>query len=88
MCKWHLVTRTVGAPVWSAFASCHGFDLSCPVQWEVEALEPDELRRLILAAVAPYIDRDVHAQQIACEEQQCRVLSEFLDGCGSGGTSA
>ncbi|WP_329012286.1 hypothetical protein [Streptomyces sp. NBC_00690] len=26
------------------------------VQWEVEALEPAELRCLVLAAVTPYID--------------------------------
>ncbi len=32
------------------------------MQWEVEALEPDELQRLVLAAVAPYIDGDVLAQ--------------------------
>ncbi|MFD5890566.1 hypothetical protein ACFWHQ_31970 [Streptomyces sp. NPDC060334] len=58
------------------------------MQWEVEALEPDELRRLVLAAVDPYIDRDVLARQIAREEQQRRALSEFLVGWGSGETSA
>ncbi|TDU73469.1 hypothetical protein [Streptomyces sp. KS 21] len=60
------------------------------MQWEVEALEPDELQRLALAAVDPYIDRDVLAQQIAREEQQRRALSELLDGWGtvSGRTSA
>ncbi|MCX5079173.1 hypothetical protein OHA84_38170 (plasmid) [Streptomyces sp. NBC_00513] len=49
---------------------------------------PDELRRLVLAAVAPYIDRDVLAQQSAREAQQRCALSEFLDGWGSGETSA
>ncbi|MCX5078686.1 hypothetical protein OHA84_00620 [Streptomyces sp. NBC_00513] len=58
------------------------------MQWEVEALGPDELRRLVLAAVAPYIDRDVLAQQSAREAQQRCALSEFLDGWGSGETSA
>ncbi|MFE3902090.1 hypothetical protein ACFXPY_17615 [Streptomyces sp. NPDC059153] len=29
------------------------------MQWEVEALETAELRRLLLAAVGPYIDRTV-----------------------------
>ncbi|MEU0634062.1 hypothetical protein [Streptomyces sp. NPDC005989] len=27
-----------------------------PVQWEVEVLDPTELQRLVLAAVAPYIE--------------------------------
>ncbi|MER5853202.1 hypothetical protein ABT126_41260 [Streptomyces sp. NPDC002012] len=75
-------------PRWPAFARRYGFDIERPVQWEVEALEPDELRRLVLTAVDPYIDRDVLTQQIAREEQQRRELSEFLDGRGSGGTSA
>lgn len=72
-----------GDPGWPAF------DIERPVQWEVEALEPAELQRLVLAAVAPYIDRDVLAQQIAREEQQRRALSEFLGrwGTGGGGTS-
>lgn len=45
--------------------------------WEVEALAPDELQRLVLAAVDPYIDRDVLADQLAREEQQRRVLAAF-----------
>ncbi|WP_285572758.1 hypothetical protein [Streptomyces sp. RTGN2] len=48
-----------------------------PVPWEVEALEPDELQRLVLAAVDPYIDRGVLAQQIAREERQRRALEGF-----------
>lgn len=51
----------------------------------MEALEADELQRLVLAAVDPYIDRDVPAQQIAREEQQRRALSEFLGRWGTGG---
>ncbi|WP_224291358.1 hypothetical protein [Streptomyces olivaceus] len=43
-----------GDPRWPAFARRYGFDTEHPVQWEVEALEPDELRRLVLAAVDPY----------------------------------
>ncbi|MFI1839551.1 hypothetical protein [Streptomyces olivaceoviridis] len=54
-----------GDPRWPAFAARYGFDPRRPVQWEVEALEPAELRRLVLAAVDPYIDRDVLARQIA-----------------------
>ncbi|MFJ4478780.1 hypothetical protein [Streptomyces xanthochromogenes] len=59
------------------------------MQWEVEALEPDELQRLVLAAVDPYIDRDILARQIAREEQQRRTLSDFVDGWAraGGGTS-
>ncbi|AEY86840.1 hypothetical protein SHJG_8853 [Streptomyces hygroscopicus subsp. jinggangensis 5008] len=45
------------------------------MQWEVEALDPAELRRLVLAAVDPYIDRDVLARQIAREEEQRRALA-------------
>ncbi|MEJ8652678.1 hypothetical protein WKI65_32590 [Streptomyces sp. MS1.AVA.3] len=34
--------------------------------------------RLILAAVDPYIDRDVLAQQIAHEDEQRRALAAFV----------
>lgn len=63
----------------------YGFDIDRPVQGKVEALEPDELQRLVLAAVAPYVDRDVRAEQIAREEQQRRALSDFLGGWGAAG---
>ncbi|KIF05632.1 hypothetical protein PL81_11775 [Streptomyces sp. RSD-27] len=72
-----------GDPRWPAFARRYGFDIEHPVQWEVEALEPDELQRLVLAAVAPYIDRDVLAQQIAREEQQRRALKGFAGRWGT-----
>jgi hypothetical protein len=74
-----------GDPRWPAFARRYGFAPRCPVQWEVEALEPDELQRLVLAAVAPYVDRYVLARQIAREEDQRRTLAEFLDGWGTTG---
>ncbi|KOG57019.1 hypothetical protein ADK75_05605 [Streptomyces virginiae] len=54
-----------------------------PVQWEVEALEPDELQRLVLAAVDPYIDRDVLAHQIAREDEQRRALERFAGRWGT-----
>lgn len=54
------------------------------MQWEVEALEPVELRRLVLAAVAPYVDCTVLVWQIAQEEQQRRALDEFIGGWGAG----
>ncbi|MFF4324506.1 hypothetical protein [Streptomyces sp. NPDC001568] len=72
-----------GDPRWPAFARRYGFDIENPVQWEVEALEPDELQRLVLAAVDPYIDRDVLAQQIAREEQQRRALEGFAGRWGT-----
>ncbi|RCH65459.1 hypothetical protein DT019_27040 [Streptomyces sp. SDr-06] len=51
-----------GDPRWPAFARRYGFDPRRPVQWEVEALRPAELRHLVLAAVDPYIDRDVWSE--------------------------
>ncbi|WP_406484186.1 hypothetical protein [Streptomyces sp. NBC_01568] len=74
-----------GDPRWPAFARRYGFDIERPVQWEVEALEPAELQRLVLAAVDPYIDRTVLAQQIAREEEQRRALADFLGGWGTDG---
>ncbi|WP_237545174.1 MULTISPECIES: hypothetical protein [unclassified Streptomyces] len=58
------------------------------MQWEVEALEPAELRRLVLDAVDPYIDRDVLARQIAREEEQRRALAAFLNGWDAAGGGA
>ncbi|MFE5178583.1 hypothetical protein [Streptomyces sp. NPDC056634] len=52
-----------GDPRWPAFARRYGFDPARPVQWEVEALEPVELQRLVVAAVDPYIDRAVLASR-------------------------
>ena len=78
-----------GDPRWPAFARRYDLDPARPVQWEVEALEPDELQRLVLAAVDPYIDRDVLARQIAREEEQRRALARFFDGWdAAGGTSS
>ncbi|MEE1751224.1 hypothetical protein [Streptomyces sp. SP18CS02] len=53
---------------WPGFARRYDLDPARPVRWEVEALKPDELQRLLLAAVDPYIDRPVLARQIAREE--------------------
>ncbi|MFJ8596857.1 hypothetical protein [Streptomyces sp. NPDC093598] len=69
-----------GDPRWPAFACHPGFDPARPVQWEVEALESAELQRLVLAAVDPYVDRDVLARQVAREDAQRRPLAAFLDG--------
>lgn len=55
------------------------------MQWEVEALPPEELRRLVLEAVDLYFDRDVLARQVAREEEQGRALADFLDGWNGDG---
>ncbi len=79
-----------GDPRWPAFARRHHLDPARPVQWEVEALDPDELRRLVLAAVAPHVDRTVLARQIAREGEQRRALRRFArswpDGSRFSGT--
>ncbi|GAA2325171.1 2Fe-2S iron-sulfur cluster-binding protein [Streptomyces cuspidosporus] len=72
-------------PRWPAFARRYGFDPRCPVRWEVEALESAELRRLVLTAVGPYIDRGILARQIGREEEQRRALAAFLDGWDAAG---
>ncbi|MFE2639522.1 hypothetical protein ACFXKF_32970 [Streptomyces scopuliridis] len=74
-------------PRWPAFARRHAFDIDHPVQWEVEALEPAELQRLVLAAVAPYVDRQILAGQIDREAEQRRELVDFLAGWGAAGSS-
>ncbi|WP_327257245.1 hypothetical protein [Streptomyces sp. NBC_01244] len=38
----------------------------------MEPLEPDELQRPLLAAVAPYIHRDVLDRQAAREDRPCQ----------------
>ncbi|MFI5808355.1 hypothetical protein [Streptomyces sp. NPDC051561] len=67
-----------GDPRWPAFARIHGLDADRPVQWELEALPPEELQRLVLAAVEPYIDRAVLADQVAREDEQRRALAAFF----------
>ncbi|MER6523060.1 hypothetical protein ACFWHQ_39465 [Streptomyces sp. NPDC060334] len=74
-----------GDPRWPAFARRYGFDIEHPVQWELEALEPAELQRLVLAAVAPYIDRDVLTRQVARQEEQRRALATVVRGWAGAG---
>ncbi|MET7563768.1 hypothetical protein ABZS95_26740 [Streptomyces sp. NPDC005479] len=69
-------------PCWPAFARRYGFDVGQPVQWEVEALEPAELQRVVLEAVERYIDRAQLTQQLAEERRQRRRLAEFLGRFG------
>lgn len=68
-----------GDPRWAKFAARHDLDPARPVQWEVEALDPAELHRLVLAAVAPYIDQTVLADRIAEEERQRGQLRAFAE---------
>ncbi|MEV6583751.1 hypothetical protein AB0M92_37075 [Streptomyces sp. NPDC051582] len=65
-------------PRWPAVA--RRFTASTSSTREVEALEPDELQRLVLAAVDPYIDRDVLDRDVAREQEQHRALAGFLGG--------
>ncbi|MFI9788479.1 hypothetical protein ACIHEI_33945 [Kitasatospora sp. NPDC051984] len=69
-----------GDPRWPAFAARHGFDPDHPVQWEVEALDPAELRRLLEGAIDPYIDRDALAAVLAEERRQRHLLARFVRG--------
>lgn len=67
-------------PRWPAFAAQYGFALEEPVQWEVEALDPGQLRRLVLAAVDRHIDRAALQEVVAEEDRQRRNLENYLDG--------
>lgn len=68
-----------GDPRWPAFARRYRLDPARPVQWEVEALDPAELQRLVLAAVAPYIDSAVLGARVAEEARQRARLRAVLE---------
>ncbi|MET8748153.1 hypothetical protein [Streptomyces sp. NPDC004728] len=69
-----------GDPRWPGFARRYGLGADQPLQWEVEALDPTELQRLVLAAVVPYIDRRILTDRIAEEERQRGQLRAFTEG--------
>ncbi|MFK0142713.1 hypothetical protein [Streptomyces murinus] len=71
-----------GDPRWPAFARRYGLDPARPVQWEVEALDPAELRRLVAAAVALHIDHAVLAARLGEEARQRARLRAVLDDAG------
>ena len=48
------------------------------MQWEVEALEPTDLRSLVMAAVRPHIDRERLREVLAEETRQREALAAFL----------
>ncbi|WOP07016.1 hypothetical protein R2B67_35920 [Streptomyces cyaneofuscatus] len=68
-----------GDPRWAKFAARYRLDPTRPVQWEVEALDPADLQRLVLAAVAPYIDQAVLTDCITQEEHQRGQLRAFTE---------
>ncbi|MFD0386416.1 hypothetical protein ACFQ2B_40175 [Streptomyces stramineus] len=49
-----------------------------PVQWEVEALPPEELRQLVMAAVHVHFARAVWESVLGDEEEQRVQLRRFL----------
>ncbi|GAA0464354.1 hypothetical protein GCM10009544_28390 [Streptomyces stramineus] len=63
---------------WPAFAARHGLDVRYPVQWEVEALPPEELRQLVMAAVHVHFARAVWESVLGDEEEQRVQLRRFL----------
>ncbi|MFD8385237.1 hypothetical protein ACFV2X_43095 [Streptomyces sp. NPDC059679] len=65
-------------PRWPAFAERHGLDPARPVQWEVEALEPADLRSLVMAAVRSHLDRERLREVLAEEARQREALAAFL----------
>jgi len=67
-----------GDPRWSAFASRHGLDPARPVQYEVEAINPTELRDLLIAAVDARTDLARLRRVLEHEEAERRRLTEFL----------
>ncbi|MEV7156959.1 hypothetical protein AB0N77_20400 [Streptomyces misionensis] len=71
-----------GDPRWPAFARRYRLNAGRPLQWEVEALEPAELRRLVTEAVAPYIDSAVLATRLAEEARQRARLRALLAETG------
>jgi hypothetical protein len=73
-------------PRWPAFARRYGFDVDRPVQWEVEALPPEDMHRLVLDAVDRYVDRRALAAVIADERRQAHALRAFLEGWRGAGS--
>ncbi|MCW8383975.1 hypothetical protein [Streptomyces justiciae] len=65
-------------PRWPAFARRHHLDPTRPVQWEVEALAPDVLHRLVLDVVNQHTDRAALTDVLAEEQRQRRDLDTAL----------
>ncbi|MFF5211033.1 hypothetical protein [Streptosporangium sp. NPDC000396] len=69
-----------GDPRWPAWAHRHGYDVENLVQWEVEGLDPGELRRLVLGAGTAYLDMRALEAVLAEERRQRAALQAFVDG--------
>ncbi|MEU4229616.1 hypothetical protein AB0F17_35410 [Nonomuraea sp. NPDC026600] len=67
-----------GDPRWPAFAARHDLDPVAPAQWEAEALDPAELRRLIEATIARWIDQQAWQQAIDDERHDIELLRQFV----------
>ncbi|MCW8382431.1 hypothetical protein [Streptomyces justiciae] len=65
-------------PRWPAFARRHDLDPTRQVQWEVEALDPEVLHRLVLDVVDQHTDRAALANVLAEEQRQRRALDTAL----------
>jgi hypothetical protein len=65
-------------PRWPAFAARHGLDPAAPAQWEAEALDPAELRRLIDATITRWIDLQAWQRAVAAERHDRARLRQFL----------
>lgn len=66
-------------PRWRAFAERRGLGPAEPVQYEVEAMPPAQLRALVLAGVDQLVDADLLDQAIQREADERDQLRAFLD---------
>ncbi|MFE9121316.1 hypothetical protein [Streptomyces sp. NPDC007172] len=71
-------TGKAGDSRWPRFAAEFALDVTRPVQWEVEALPPSELQRLVVEAVRPHIDRGQLQAVLDQESEQRRALLSLL----------
>jgi hypothetical protein len=67
-------------PRWPLFAARYGLDPATPAQWEVEALDPAELRRLVEVTITRWIDRQAWQRAVAAEQRDRARLRQFLRG--------
>jgi hypothetical protein len=63
---------------WPAFATKYSLDPSRPVQCEVEALDPIDLRNIIMDGVEEWIDRDAYDAVLTTEKEQKALIKEFF----------
>ncbi|MFI6793954.1 hypothetical protein ACIBG4_42130 [Nonomuraea sp. NPDC050383] len=73
-----------GGPRRPAFAARHDLDPARPTQWEAEALDPGELRRLIEDTITRWIDRQAWRRSVAEVQRDIARLRQFVRGRPSG----